>query len=416
MATDKLTAMAVKRTKPGERPIRLFDGGGMYLEVQPTGARYWRHKYRFGGKEKLLSLGVYPEVSLTEARQRRQEARSLLAKGVDPSALRKAQKALPSALQNDSFEIVARMFLASRRAGWSEPHAKRWIERLEADVFPYLGSLKISTITAPMLLQTLRRVEARGVRETVHSINQAIGQVLRFGVGEGYCERDLTADIRGNLKPVLVKNMAAITAPAEFALLLRAIDDYRGAPVTRAALALSALLFQRPGNVRAMKWADLQLDGDAPTWTISAAEMKQTRTGKENGRPHIVPLAKQAVAILVELHPLTGHGTYCFPSLHGQGRCMSENTANVALRRLGFDKETHTAHGFRASARTIMVERLGMEPELIEAQLAHGKSGPLGEAYDRAQYVEQRRTMMQTWADYLDRLRAGAKLTPSRAA
>jgi len=252
------------------------------------------------------------------------------------------------------------------------------------------------------------------VRETVHSIHQSCGQVFRYGISTGRCERNPAADLRGALRPVLVKHMAAVTEPKEFGVLLRSIDDYRGSPVTRAALMLSALLFQRPGNVRAMKWVDLELDGDAPLWTIPAVEMKRARYGKENGRPHIVPLALQSTAILQDLKPLTGHGRFVFPSLQGQGRCMSENTVNVALRRLGIDKETHTAHGFRSSARTLIVEKLNISPDVIESQLAHAKPG-LGNTYDRAEFLQQRRVMMQTWADYLDRLRAESDVALARA-
>lgn len=412
MATDKLTEIAVKKAKPGERPIRLFDGGGMYLEVQPSGARYWRHKYRFDGKEKLLSLGVYPEVSLGEAREKRSAARKLLANGVDPSAARKALRSGQGVVAAESFEAVAREFLALKVDEWSAAHGKRWIERLEKDVFPWLGSMALPAITAPLLLQTLRRVEARGVRETVHSIQQSCGQVFRYGVSTGRCERSPAADLRGALKPVLVKNMAALTDPKAVGGLMRAIGGYQGQPITRAALQVSALVFQRPGNVRAMAWAELDLD--AAVWRIAAADMKRNRHGKQNGRPHVVPLSEQAVAELRALHGLTGHGRYVFPSLLTGERCMSENTINTALRRMGYTKEEMTAHGFRAMARTLLIEKLNVDPDVIEAQLAHGKSGPLGTAYDRAEFMEQRRTMMQTWADYLDKLAAGAEVLEFR--
>lgn len=415
MNTNRLTDAAVRRAKPGAHAIRLFDGGGMYLEVAPSGGKWWRHKFRFGGKEKLLSLGIYPQISLSEARKRRQAARELLAKGIDPSAVRKAEKAAPANLAADSFEVVAREFLAVKIEEWSGPHSTRWLQRLEHDVFPWLGAQSLGSITAPMLLQVLRRVEARGVRETVHSIQQSCGQVFRYGVSTGRCERNPAADLRGALRPVLVKHMAAVTEPKELGDLLRTIDEYQGSPFTRAALQISALVFQRPGNIRAMKWTDVELDGEAPIWTIPAAEMKRARYGKENGRPHLVPLAQQAVAILKDLHPLTGHGKYVFPSLHGEGRCMSENTVNVALRRLGVDKDTHTAHGFRSSARTLIVEKLGVPPEVIESQLAHAKPG-LGNTYDRAEFVEQRRQMMDAWANYLDKLRKGGAVIPPRAA
>jgi integrase len=229
--------------------------------------------------------------------------------------------------------------------------------------------------------------------------------VFRYGVATGRADRNPAGDLRGALRPVLVKNMAAVTEPAEVGALMRAMHDYQGSPLTRGALMLSALLFQRPGNIRAMQWSALDLESASPTWTIPASEMKRSRYEKLNGRPHLVPLSRQAVAILVDLRSLSGHGTYVFPSMLGGARPMSENTVNTALRRLGYDKDTATAHGFRAMARTVMVEALNVNPEVIEAQLAHGKSGPLGAAYDRAEFMGQRRAMMQAWADYLDVLR-----------
>lgn len=410
MASDTLTDVVIKRALPGPKPRRLTDGKGLYLEVSPTGGKLWRWKYRFEGREKLLSMGTYPDTGLKKAREKRDEARSLLASGVDPSAARKAAKASRVGAASGSFEAVAREFHETKRAEWSEAHARRWLERLAKDVFPYLGSRALAEITAADLLTTLRRVEARGVRETVHSIAQACGQVFRYGIVTGRAERNPAADLRGALRPVLVKNMAAVTEPIAAGELMLAMDDYEGGVLTRAALLLSALLFQRPGNVRAMQWSALQLDGDAPTWAIPAEEMKRSRYEKQNGRPHLVPLARQAVAILNELRPLTGHGRYVFPSMLGGDRSMSDNTVNTALRRLGYDKDTATAHGFRAMARTLMVEKLNANPEVIEAQLAHGKSGPLGAAYDRTEFMEQRRAMMSQWADYLDQLREEARL------
>lgn len=405
MASDTLTDAAIRRASPGPKPTRLFDGRGLYLEVRPHGGKWWRLKYRFEGKEKLLSLGTYPDVSLKKARERRESARAVLVSGIDPSTARKAVKASLAGGPANAFEAVAREFHETQREQWSEPHAKRWLERLQKDVFPYLGAVALSDISAPMLLETLRRVEARGVRETVHSILQACGQVFRYGVATGRADRNPAGDLRGALRPVLVKNMAAVTEPAEVGALMRAMHDYQGSPLTRGALMLSALLFQRPGNIRAMQWSALDLESASPTWTIPASEMKRSRYEKLNGRPHLVPLSRQAVAILVDLRSLSGHGTYVFPSMLGGARPMSENTVNTALRRLGYDKDTATAHGFRAMARTVMVEALNVNPEVIEAQLAHGKSGPLGAAYDRAEFMGQRRAMMQAWADYLDVLR-----------
>ena len=411
MISSPLTDAAVKKAKPGEKPVRIFDGRGLYVEIAPSGGKWWRWKYRFAGKERLLSMGTYPDVTLKAARDRRDEARALLQTGVDPGAARKAAKASTSASGVNSFETTAREFHEIKREEWSTAHSKRWLERLEKDVFPWIGSLEVPHVTAPVLLATLRRVEARGVRETVHSIQQACGQVFRHGIVTGRCDRNPAADLRGALKPVLVKNMAAVTEPAAVGDLMRAIEGYQGSALTRGALILSALLFQRPGNVRAMQWGALDLDGKKPTWTIPAVEMKRSRYLKDNGRPHVVPLAPQAVAILRELQPLSGHGKYVFPSMLGGARPMSENTVNTALRRLGYDKNTATAHGFRAMARTVMVEKMGVDPEVIEAQLAHGKLGPLGAAYDRSEFIEQRRKMMVQWADYLDVLCANPHVT-----
>ena len=416
MPSDALTDAAIKKATPAVKPIRMFDGKGLYLEVAPSGGKWWRLKYRFGGKEKLLSMGTYPDTPLKMARARRDEARALLENGVDPSAARKAVKASRVGDAPGSFENVAREFHETKRDEWSPAHSKRWIERLAKDVFPFLGALALDDITAPTLLQTLRRVEARGVRETVHSIQQACGQVFRHGIRTGRGQRNPAADLRGALKPVMVKNMAAVTEPTAVGALMLAIEGYQGSALTRAALVLSALLFQRPGNVRTMQWSALDLVSNKPTWKIPAIEMKRSRHDKANGRPHIVPLAPQAVSILRELQPISGDGQYVFPSLLTSNRPMSENTVNTALRRLGYDKDTATAHGFRAMARTVMVEGLDISPDVIEAQLAHGKSGPLGAAYDRAEFVEQRRSAMCQWADHLDALKsasAGNRASPS---
>jgi integrase len=414
MLTNRLTELAVRKAKPGDRPVRLFDGGGMYLEVQPSGSKWWRHKFRFGGKEKLLSLGVYPETSLAEARRRRQEARDLLARGIDPSVVRKAQRTARTTPVADSFEAVAREWLAAKSSGWSADHATRTLLRMENNVFPWIGAQHMNSVTAPELLRVVRRVEARGAIETAHTIVQQCGQVFRYGIATGRCNRNPAPDLRDALKPVIVTHMAALTDPKEMGAMLRSIVDYQGHPVTRAALVLSALVFQWPGNVRAAKWGEIDLE--AATWTVPSAKIKRTVQRKLSGRPHLIPLSTQAVAELRELRKLTGHGAFVFPSLLTGERCMSENTVNTALRRMGYGKTEMTTHGFRVMARTILVEKLNVHPDVIEAQLAHGKSGPLGAAYDRAEFMEQRRLMMQTWADYLDKLRAGADVIPMKAA
>ena len=384
------------------------DGGGMYLLVKASG-RYWRMDYTHANKRKTLALGVYPEVSLAKARKRREEARELLAEGLDPSAAKKAEKLATRVAAANTFEAVAREFHATQASGWSPRYATRWIERMEKDLFPYIGKLTLPAITAPVLLDALRKVEKRGANETAHTLRQTAGQVFRYGVQTGRCERSPVTDLHGALKPIVVKHMAAVLEPAKAGELLRAIDGYTGQPMTKAALALSALLFQRPGNIRQMEWT--WIDFDKALLTIPSQDMKRRLAQKLNGRPHFVPLAPQAIAILTELQPLTGHGRYVFPSLRTGERAMSDNTINAALRRMGFASDEMSAHGFRAMARTLMIERIpGISADVIEAQLAHGKSGPLGAAYDRAEFMEQRRRMMSDWADYLDKLRMGAEV------
>jgi integrase len=393
---------------------RFTDSGGLYLEVAPTGSKRWFWKYLFGGKEKRLALGSYPDVTLKAARAARDKARELQQAGTDPAQRRRLDKLARLVDANTSFEAVAREFHKTKKSAWSVKYAERWLTLMEKDVFPWIGSLPLSAVSAPILLQILRRVEARGAHESAHTLRQWSGQVFRYGIATGRCDRNPAPDLHGALVPVQVKHMAAVLEPTKAGELMRAIAAYAGQPVTRAALQLAALLFQRPGNIRQMRWADVDLE--AKTWTIPAADMKRTRKAKLNGRPHLVPLAKQAIAILEDLKPLTGHGVYVFPSLLTGERPMSDNTLRTALRRMGYANDEMTPHGFRAMARTIMVEKLNMSPDVIEAQLAHGKSGPLGAAYDRAEFMEQRRRMMDTWADYLDALRAGGKVIAFRAA
>jgi len=410
-----LTDIACKSaTCPAERQrARFSDSGGLYLEVSPSGSKRWFWKYYFNGKEKRLALGAYPEVSLKQARLDRDKGRATLRGGVDPTKRRQIER-LHSRLQSvNTFEAVARELHTAKASGWSAQYAERWLERMEKDLFPWLGPVPLSEITAPMLLNTLRRIEKRGARETAHTLRQTAGQVFRYGIATGRCDRNPAPDLHGALQPLNVKHMAAILEPARAGELMTSMHGYQGQPVTRIALVLSALLFQRPGNIRHMEWAEVDLE--AKLWTIPAAKMKRTVYGKINGRPHLVPLPDQAVALLRELQPLTVQSPYVFPSLVSLKRPMSENTLRVALRRMGYSNDDMTPHGFRAMARTIMVEKLNMQPDVIEAQLAHGKSGPLGAAYDRAEFIEQRRQMMQTWADYLDKLRAGAEIMPSRA-
>lgn len=407
-------ACRAAKCPPDKKRLRLTDSEGLYLEVAPSGAKRWFWKFYPDGKESRLALGSYPEVSVKAARTARDEARVTRRTGANPVQERKAQRLLRAASSAVTYEAVAREYRDTKAQAWSEHHGAQWIRAQEKDLFPWIGDLPLSAITAPLLLDTLRKVERRGAVRMAHDLREFAGQVFRYGVATGRCTGNPAAELRGALKPFTERHMGAVLEPAKAGELLRAIDTYNGQPVTKAALALSALLFQRPGNIRAMEWAEIDLE--ASLWTIPAAKMKRTVHGKANGRPHLVPLAPQAVTILNELKPLTGNGRYVFPSLLTGERHMSENTVRAALRRLGYSNEEMTAHGFRAMARTLIVERLpGISPDVIEAQLAHGKSGPLGMAYDRAEFMDQRRAMMIAWADYLDRLRAGAQIVPMPA-
>ncbi|MBL8358392.1 MAG: integrase arm-type DNA-binding domain-containing protein [Delftia acidovorans] len=379
------------------------DGHGLYLHVKESG-KYWRMAYRFAGKQKTLALGVYPAVGLAQARRRRDEAREQLASSIDPSLAKQVQKLALAHAQESTFEAVAREFHGIKCGAWSDTYAEKWLRNMSKDLFPHVGRMLLPEITPPLLLSVLRKVEKRGARETAHTLRQTAGQVFRYGIQTGRCERNPVSDLQGALEPIVVKHMAAVLEPSKAGELLRSIDEYRGQPTTKAALQLSALLFQRPGNIRSMEWD--WIDAEQAMLTIPSMSMKRTRTQKLNGRPHLVPLARQALEVFEEIRPLTGHGKYVFPSLISSERPMSENTVNTALRRLGYSGEEMTAHGFRAMARTLLAERLpGIASDVVEAQLAHGKAGPLGAAYDRAEYMEQRRSLMQTWASYLEQLR-----------
>lgn len=399
----------------GKKRRRLTDSNGLYLEVSPGGSKRWFWKFYPDGKESRLSLGAYPEVSLTAARRARDEARLTRQGGANPVQVRRAERLAKTASSATTFEAVAREFHATKEGAWSATHAAQWLRCMEKDLFPWLGSLPLRDVNAPMLLEVLGRVQRRGALRSAHDLREFAGQVFRFGISRQRCSSNPAADLRGQLVPFTERNMAAVLDPKGAGELLRSIDAYTGQPATKAALQLSALLFQRPGNIRSMEWSDLDLDG--AMWTIPAAKMKRIVREKINGRPHRVPLPLQATRILRELHPLTGHGKFVFPSLLTGDRCMSENTIRAALRRMGYSNDEMTAHGFRAMARTLIVERLpGIEPDVIEAQLAHGKSGPLGMAYDRAEFMAQRQQMMKAWADYLDQLRKGAEVIPFKAA
>lgn len=419
--SDKAIRAALKMAAESGKARKISDGGGLVLEARPTGAGWWRWRFWRDSREGMLSLGTYPEVSLKNARVRRDEARRRLAAGDDPSESRKAEKAQREAAAQSarlhaegksgpgSFEAVARDWLQTvHQSKVSAGHAERTRIRLEQDIFPWLGSRPIGELTAPELLQCLRRVEARGAIETAHRIKDSCGQVFRFGVASGLCLRNPAADLRDALRPVPTRHHAAIVDPKRGGELLRDMMAYQGHPVTRAGLGLSALLLLRPGELRHMEWS--WIDMGAAMLTVPSEVMKRMKTEKANGDPHFVPLATQAQVILKELHPLTGHGRYVFPSLLTGERCMSENTIRGALRRMGYGNDDMTAHGFRAMARTMAAERLDVATEVIEAQLAHKVPDALGRAYNRTQYLEQRRDLMQRWADYLDQLRE----SPSR--
>jgi integrase len=399
-----LTDTTIRTVKPGTNPMSLFDGGGLYLLVSPTGGKWWRFKYRFAGKSKLLSLGTYPVVKLKDARTKRDELRQQLASGIDPGQARKAAKIAQHGDAN-SFEVIAREWFIKFKPTWVASHADKIIRRLERDVFPYLGSRPINSITAPALLTVLRRIETRGALETAHRAMQNCGQIFRYAIATGRAERDPSADLRGALPPTKEKHYASITDPKVIGDLLRAIDGYQGYQVTRCALKLAPLVFVRPGELRMAQWSEFNLE--AAEWRIPAERMKSRA-------PHIVPLSSQAITILRELQPLTGSAKYVFPSVRTNSRPMSNNTVNASLRRLGYATTEMTGHGFRSMASTILNEQ-GWHRDAIERQLAHAERDTVRAAYNYAEHLPERRRMMQAWADYLDGLVNGAHIVPLRA-
>jgi integrase len=400
-----LSDTAIRQAKPALKPRKLFDASGLYLLIAPTGGKWWRLKYRFAGKERLLALGTYPDVGLQQARGKRDAARKLVADGIDPGAERKAAKAASMQRESGGFEAVAREWVDKFSARWAPTHATTVIRRLERDVFPWLGASPASEIAAPELLAVLRRVEARGALETAHRIHQVCGQVFRYAVATGRAQRDPSADLRGALPPVREKHHAALTEPKQVGALLRAINGYQGSFVTRCALRLAPLVFVRPGELRKAEWSEFDLDG--ATWRIPAIRMKMRVE-------HIVPLSRQAVEVLRELHPLTGAGHYVFPGARTAGRPMSENAVTAALRRMGYGRDEMTGHGFRSTASTLLNE-LGWSADAIERQLAHAERDAVRSAYNRAEYLDERRRMMQAWADHLGKLATGANVIAIRA-
>jgi integrase len=401
-----LTDAKIKGLKPRKAMYKVFDTGrtGLHIVVNTSGSKLWRMRYWFDGKEKTYSIGKYPYVSLSEAREKVFEARKLLAHDVDPTAERKAEKIQARAAEN-TFKAVALEWFEKRASGWSEGYADMVRDRLEKQLFPWLADRPMGEITAPELLAVLRRIESRGALEVAHRCLQHASSVFRYAVACGLAERDPASDLRGALTPVKVKHLAAITTPIAVGELLRAIDSFSGTLIVASALRISPLLFVRPGELRQMEWSEIDFENGE--WRLPAAKMKARV-------PHVVPLSRQAIGILKGLEPLTGRGRYVFPSERTSDRPMSENAVLAALRRLGYSKGEMTGHGFRAMATSLLNE-LGFKPDVIELQLAHKERG-VRAAYHRAEYLNERRQMMQSWADYLDDLKAGGKVIAIRGA
>jgi integrase len=399
-----LTVTAVRNAKPANKTRRLYDERGLYLEISPSGGKWWRFKYRFDDKEKRLSLGTFPDVSLSDARERRDAARKKVANGVDPSEHRKAKKAARKSKQENTFEVVAREWHARQSSKWSPQHAEKVLRRMEQNLFPWLGNEPVASIKAPDLLSTLRRIEGRGLNETVHRALSDSSRVFRYAIVTGRADYNPATDLRGALEPLKKTNhLAAVTEPAEVARLLRTLAGYEGSVIIQSALRLAPLVFVRPGELRQARWEDIDLE---------AAEWRYLVT--KTNTQHVVPLSKQAVSILEELYPVTGRGQYVFPNARSPrgDRPMSDNAILVALRTLGIGKDEMTGHGFRAMARTILDEVLGFRPDFIEHQLAHAVRDPNGRAYNRTAHLTERKKMMQEWADYLDKLEVGAEIIP----
>jgi len=399
-----LTDTAIRNAKPAENAYALTDERGLSIQIQPNGGKWWRLRYRIDGKGKMLSLGIYPDVTLKDARERRDEARKLIADGIDPSQHRRAAKEARLALTANSFEIICREWLEHKRSTIEAAQYLKAKARLEKDVFPWMGSRPIAEITAPEILKVLRRIDERGARYTAHKVKSEISQCFRYAIATGRAERDPCPDLKGAIPPPKTENRAAITDPKDAAELLRAIDGFKGTFVVKCALELAPRVFVRPGELRKALWSNIDLD--KAEWRYFINKTKSH---------HLVPLASQVIATLRELHALTGHGEHVFPGRDPQ-KCMSDAAINAALRRMGYDTKTEiTGHGFRAMARTILHEELQIKPEVIEHQLAHQVPDSLGTAYNRTKFLKERKEMMQLWADYLDALKAGGKVLPFKA-
>lgn len=400
-----LTHAQITQVKPADKNKKLFDGGGLYLEVTTTGAKYWRLKYRFAGKENRLSMGVFPTVTLKAARELADDARKLLSTGIDPSQARRVEKLTIQATAENTFEAIAREWHSTKSSGWSVSHSDTTMERMVLNLFPWLGSRPLTDLEAPELLATLRRIESRGAIDTTHRVKSILSNVFKYAIATGRAVRNPAADLGAALKTTVKGHHPAIVEPVRFGQLLRDIDTYAGSNITRAALQIHALTFQRPNEVSSMAWAEVDLE--AGTWLIPPGRMKGVLQRKADGEPHRIPLSRQAVAVLKDIQPLTGHRALVFPSERGQGRCISENTCRMALRSMGY--LDHVPHGFRASVRTLAREYLHFDKEVIERQLSHGSDEELGGAYDRTQFHAERVRLMTAWADYLDVLRKGLK-------
>ncbi len=397
MAVKEIT---FRNAKPREKAYKIPAERGLHMLVKPNGSKSWRFKYRFLGKEKLLSIGIYPDVSLADAIEARDNARKLLTKKIDPGLNKQIEKRSSKLAAENSFEAVAREWYVKFSTKWTPSHGERILRRLEKDIFPWLGQRPVSEITAPELLSALRRIENRGAIETAHRAQQNCGQVFRYAIATGRAERDPSIDLRGALAPTRQKHHASITNPHAIGELLRAFNDYQGHFVTKCALRLAPLLFVRPGELRKAEWSEFNFT--EAEWRIPAAKMKMRET-------HIVPLSTQAITILKEIRALTGNGQYVFPSIRSNKRPMSENTVTGALRRLGYTKDEMTGHGVRSMASTILNEQ-GWNRDAIERQLAHAERNSVRAAYNYAEHLQERRKMMQSWADYLDELTANNKI------
>ena len=397
-----LSVTAIKNAKPTDKAFKLYDEAGLFIQVTPSGGKWWRFKYRYDGKEKLLSLGTFPDISLADARQRRDDARKLLAQipSIDPSSTRKAIKAANTLNAENSFEALAREWVGSHMQNKAVNYRDLTLRRFELYLFPWIGKMPITELTATDVLATVKRIQNQNKLETAYRTLQACGQVFRYAVQSGRAIRDVTADLKGALPTTKTKHMAAFTEPKDVAELLRAIDGFTGTFTVQTALRLAPLVFVRPSELRKARWVDIDLDAGEWRYVVS-----KTNTD------HLVPLSVQAIKLLKEIQPLSGHGEFVFMGGHNPDKAMSEAAINASLRRMGYDTKTQiTGHGFRAMARTILHERLEIDPHIIEHQLAHSVPDALGGAYNRTKFIDQRKAMMQQWADYLDELKAGGKI------